>query len=161
MRLKDKAALITGGGRGIGATTAYLFAKEGAKVGIVDIREEGLSEVAAEAKKRGFEFGTFVGDISKKDQVEKVLEEFVQAFGRIDVLVNNAGIAISKPFLEKTALELDHRPGYFQQCILALLDCINNPLSRTDVVLQKLFRFFAANCVFCHFRIVFIYSQAG
>ena len=102
MRLRDKTALITGGGRGIGATTAYLFAEEGARVGIVDIRDEGLREVAAEAKKRGFEFKTFVGDVSKKDQVEKVLKEFIEAFGRIDVLLNNAGISIPRPFLEKT-----------------------------------------------------------
>ena len=102
MILKDKTALITGGGRGIGATTAFLFAAEGAGVGILDLRDEGLKEVWAEAKKRGFEFKTFVGDVSKKDQVERVLEEFIQAFGRIDILVNNAGIAISRPFLEKT-----------------------------------------------------------
>jgi 3-oxoacyl-[acyl-carrier protein] reductase len=102
MRLKDKATLITGGGRGIGATTAYLFAEEGARVGIVDIREEGLREVSAAAKKRGFDFKPFVGDISKKDQVERVMGEFIQEFGRIDVLVNNAGISIPKPFLEKT-----------------------------------------------------------
>jgi len=102
MRLKDKAALITGGGRGIGATTAYLFSEEGARVGIVDIREEGLKEVAAEAGKGGFDFKTFVGDISKKEQVERVMEEFIQTFGRIDVLVNNAGISIPRPFLEKT-----------------------------------------------------------
>ena len=102
MKLKDKTALITGGGRGIGATTAFLFAAEGARVGIVDLRDEGLKEVGAEAKKRGFEFKTFVGDVSKKDQVERVLKEFIQTFGRIDILVNNAGIAISRPFLEKT-----------------------------------------------------------
>ena len=102
MRLKDKAALITGGGRGIGAATAFVFAEEGARVGIVDIRDEDLKEVAAEAGEKGFEFKTFVGDISKKDQIERVMEEFIQEFGRIDVLVNNAGIAISRPFPEKT-----------------------------------------------------------
>ncbi len=101
MRLKDKAALITGGGRGIGARTAFLFAEEGARVGVVDIRDEGLKEVVAEAKQKGFELKAFVGDVSKKDQIERVIYEFVQEFGRIDVLVNNAGIAISKPFLEK------------------------------------------------------------
>lgn len=101
MRLKDKVALITGGGRGIGATTALLFAEEGAKVGIVDMREEGLKEVAGQGKQRGLEVKTFAGDVAKKDQVERVTEEFVHEFGRIDVLVNNAGIAISRPFLEK------------------------------------------------------------
>jgi len=102
VRLEDKAALITGGGRGIGAATAFLFAEEGARVGIVDIRDGGLKEVAAEAKQKGFEFKTFVGDVSKKEQIERVMEEFIQGFGRIDVLVNNAGIAISRPFLEKS-----------------------------------------------------------
>jgi len=102
MKLDNKTALITGGGRGIGAATAFLFAEEGARVGIVDLREEGLEEVAAKAKQRGFEFKTFVGDVSKKDQIERVMEGFIQEFGRIDILVNNAGIAISRPFLEKT-----------------------------------------------------------
>jgi 3-oxoacyl-[acyl-carrier protein] reductase len=102
MRLKDKVALITGGGRGIGATTAFLFAEEGARVGIVDLREEGLKQVAAKATQKGYEFKTFVGDVSKKPQIESVMESFVQELGRIDVLVNNAGIAISRPFLEKS-----------------------------------------------------------
>ncbi len=102
MRLKDKVALITGGGRGIGATTAFLFAEEGARVGIVDLREEGLKEVAAEATQKGFQFKTFVGDVSKKAEIEGVMESLVQELGRIDVLVNNAGIAISRPFLEKS-----------------------------------------------------------
>ncbi|MBW2120517.1 MAG: 3-oxoacyl-ACP reductase FabG [Deltaproteobacteria bacterium] len=101
MRLKDKAALITGGGRGIGATTAVLFAREGAKVGVVDMREEGLEEVAGQGSRRGLEVKTFLGDVTEKDQVERVTEEFVHDFGRIDVLVNNAGIAISRPFMEK------------------------------------------------------------
>jgi len=102
MRLKDKTALITGGARGIGGTTAFLFAKEGAKVGILDIREEGLRNIKDQAKKKGIALRTFVGDVSKKDQIESVMQQFVQEFGRIDVLVNNAGIAISRPFLEKT-----------------------------------------------------------
>ncbi len=102
MKLNNKTALITGGARGIGAATAFLFAKEGARVGIVDLREEGLKDIAAQAREKGFEFKTFVGDVSKKDQVERVMEDFDQAFGQIDVLVNNAGIAISRPFLEKT-----------------------------------------------------------
>jgi len=102
MRLKDKTALITGGARGIGGTTAFLFAKEGAKVGILDIREECLRKIRDQAKKKGIALRTFVGDVSKKDQIESVMQQFVQEFGRIDVLVNNAGIAISRPFLEKT-----------------------------------------------------------
>jgi NAD(P)-dependent dehydrogenase (short-subunit alcohol dehydrogenase family) len=102
MRLNEKTALITGGARGIGATTAQLFAAEGASVGIVDLREDGLSEIAAKAGQKGLEIKTFVGDITQKDQIEKVVDEFVQSFGRIDILVNNAGVVIPRPFFEKT-----------------------------------------------------------
>jgi NAD(P)-dependent dehydrogenase (short-subunit alcohol dehydrogenase family) len=102
MRLNEKAALITGGARGIGAATALLFAAEGARVGIVDLREDGLKEVVAKAGQKDFEIKPFVGDITDKDQIEKVVDEFVQAFGRIDILVNNAGVVIPKPFFEKT-----------------------------------------------------------
>jgi len=111
MRVKDKRALITGGARGIGATTAFVFAEEGARVGIVDLREEGLRDIAAQAKQKGFEFRTFVGDVSKKGQVERVMDEFVQEFGGIDILVNNAGIAISRPFLEKTVEDWEKTLG--------------------------------------------------
>ncbi len=111
MRLKNKSALITGGGRGIGAATAFLFAEEGARVGIVDLREELLDDVATRARQKGFEFKQFVGDISKKDQIEEVMEAFVQGFGGIDCLVNNAGIAISRPFMEKTVEDWEKTLG--------------------------------------------------
>jgi NAD(P)-dependent dehydrogenase (short-subunit alcohol dehydrogenase family) len=102
MRLNEKSALITGGARGIGATTALLFASEGARVGIVDLREDGLKDVADRAHQKNFEIKTFVGDITKKDQIKKVIDEFVQAYGKIDILVNNAGVVIPRPFFEKT-----------------------------------------------------------
>jgi 3-oxoacyl-[acyl-carrier protein] reductase len=105
MRLKKKTALITGGARGIGATTARLFAKEGAKVGVVDLRSEGLQEVADKAKLEGIEIDTFVGDITQKDDVDRIVNEFVQKLGRIDILVNNAGVVIPKPFFEKTVAD--------------------------------------------------------
>jgi NAD(P)-dependent dehydrogenase (short-subunit alcohol dehydrogenase family) len=102
MRLQDKTALITGGARGIGATTALLFAKEGARVGIVDLQEEGLNKVSGKAKSQGLEIKTFAGDITQKDAVDRVLDQFVQKLGRIDILVNNAGVVIPRPFFEKT-----------------------------------------------------------
>ena len=105
MRLKEKTALITGGARGIGATTARLFAKEGAGVGVVDLRSEGLQEVADKAKSEGLEIDTFVGDITQKDDVDRIVNEFVQKFGRIDILINNAGVVIPKPFFEKTVAD--------------------------------------------------------
>ena len=105
MRLKDKTALITGGARGIGATTARLFAKEGAGVGVVDLRSEGLQELADKAKSEGLEIDTFVGDITQKDDVDRIVNEFVQKFGRIDILINNAGVVIPRPFFEKTVAD--------------------------------------------------------
>jgi 3-oxoacyl-[acyl-carrier protein] reductase len=105
MRLKEKTALITGGARGIGATTARLFAKEGASVGVVDLRSEGLQEVADKAKSEGLEIDTFVGDITQKDDVDRIVNEFVQKLGRIDILVNNAGVVIPRPFFEKTVAD--------------------------------------------------------
>jgi 3-oxoacyl-[acyl-carrier protein] reductase len=102
MRLKGKTALITGGARGIGATTALLFSREGARVGIVDLQEEGMKALAEKAKSEGLEIATFAGDITKKDQVDRIMSQFVQKLGRIDILVNNAGVVIPRPFFEKT-----------------------------------------------------------
>ena len=102
MRLKDKAALITGGGRGIGATTALMMLGEGAKVGIVDINEDAMKKTRETARSKGYDLKTLVGDITEKEQVERFIGDFVQEFGRIDILVNNAGIVISRPFFEKT-----------------------------------------------------------
>jgi 3-oxoacyl-[acyl-carrier protein] reductase len=105
MRFKGKTVLITGGGRGIGAATALLFAEEGAKVAILDLSETHFSNVVRKAKERGLTVKGFPGDVTQKSQIEQVLESVVQEFGRIDVLVNNAGVAISSPFLSKTVEE--------------------------------------------------------
>jgi len=102
MRLKGIAALITGGGRGIGATTALIMLAEGARVGIVDINEASMEKTLEAARSKGYSLKTLVGDITEKEQVERFVGDFVREFGRIDILVNNAGIAISRPFFEKT-----------------------------------------------------------
>jgi 3-oxoacyl-[acyl-carrier protein] reductase len=102
MRFKDKTAFITGGGRGIGATTALMMLAEGARVGIVDINEGTMKKTQEAAQSKGYDLRIFVGDITEKEQVERFIGDFVKGFGRIDILVNNAGIAISRPFFEKT-----------------------------------------------------------
>jgi len=102
MKFKEKAALITGGGRGIGLTTALLMLAEGARVGIVEVNEAHTRHALETARAKGFELKAFAGDVSKKDQVERFMAAFIKEFGRIDILVNNAGLAISRPFLEKT-----------------------------------------------------------
>jgi 3-oxoacyl-[acyl-carrier protein] reductase len=102
MRFKDKTALITGGGRGIGLATALLMLAEGARVGIVELNEAHIEHASETARSKGYSLKTYRGDVSKKDQVEGFMEAFVREFGRIDILVNNAGMAVSRPFMEKT-----------------------------------------------------------
>jgi NAD(P)-dependent dehydrogenase (short-subunit alcohol dehydrogenase family) len=102
MRLKGKTALITGGGRGIGAATALLMLTEGAAVGIADVNESTMAKTAEAARAKGYDLKTFVADITEKEQVERLMEAFVNRVGKIDILVNNAGVVISRPFFEKT-----------------------------------------------------------
>ncbi len=105
MRFQGKAALITGGGRGIGATTALMMLAEGGRVGVLDVNEDHLKKVTETAEARGYHLKSFVADVSKKDQVQNSVDSFVKEFGRLDILVNNAGMSIPRPFLEKTAEE--------------------------------------------------------
>lgn len=87
MKLKDKIALITGASRGIGKATAELFVKEGANVIITSKNKENLEKAASEL---GINF--FVANIQKEKEVQNVVTKTIEKFGRIDVLVNNAGI---------------------------------------------------------------------
>ena len=89
--LTDKVALITGGSSGIGAETARVFAKQGAKVAIFARGREKLDQVAAELKALGAECLTITGDVTKSEDCNAAIDRVVTAFGRIDVLVNNAG----------------------------------------------------------------------
>jgi 3-oxoacyl-[acyl-carrier protein] reductase len=103
MRFEGKTALITGGGRGIGATTALMMLAEGGGVGVVDVSQDHLTKVVETAQARGHTLKAFLADVSRTDQVRSAVDSFVKEFGRIDILVNNAGISINRPFLEKTA----------------------------------------------------------
>ncbi len=91
-RLEGKVAIITGGNSGVGAATAVKFAAEGAKVVITARREAPLEEVAAQIRASGGEVLPVVSDISKVDDAKKVVAETLAAFGKIDILINNAGV---------------------------------------------------------------------
>ncbi len=91
-RLQDKIAIITGGNSGVGAATAELFAKEGAKVIISARRQAQLEEVAAKIEAQGGEVMPVVSDISKAEDAKALVEAVMAKYGRIDVLINNAGV---------------------------------------------------------------------
>ena len=91
-RLKNKVAIITGGGSGIGRATCLLFAREGAKVVVADYVAEGGNETVRQIQATGGE-ATFVQtDVSKSADVRNLIATTVNTCGRIDVLFNNAGI---------------------------------------------------------------------
>ena len=91
-RLDGKVAIVTGGNSGVGAATAELFAKEGAKVVISARRLPQLEEVAERIRANGGEVLAVPTDVSKLEDVENLVAKTVEAFGKIDVLVNNAGV---------------------------------------------------------------------
>ena len=105
MRLKDKSALVTGGASGFGAEIARRYAREGAKVVILDLNGEGAQRIAAEA---GNGAVGIAGDVTRKADIEAAVRRAVDGFGRLDIVVNNAGWTFrNKPMLEVTEEEFD------------------------------------------------------
>ncbi len=93
MRFENKVALVTGAGVGIGKAIALALAKEGADVIINDINGESANAAADEIKKLGRQALLVIADVSSEDEVHNMVEKSIEAFGRIDILINNAGIS--------------------------------------------------------------------
>jgi len=98
MRLKDKVAIITGSGSGIGQATAVLFAEEGAKVVVADVDLAGGEKTVLEIQQKGGQALFVHADISEEEDAKKIADEAVRVFGRIDILVNNAATFVLKGF---------------------------------------------------------------
>ena len=100
MRLDDKVAIITGAASGIGKEIAIVFARAGAKVVIADLDKKAADATAKEIDPSGKRAIGVAMDVTNEEQVDKGTEEVVKAFGRIDVLVSNAGIQIVAPIVD-------------------------------------------------------------
>ncbi|HEY8284497.1 MAG TPA: 3-oxoacyl-ACP reductase FabG [Chloroflexota bacterium] len=91
-RLKDRVALVTGAGQGIGKATARRFAQEGATVCLADLNGAGLEAAVAELRGEGLAVSGARLDVTNREQVDSVIGDFAASQGRLDILVNNAGV---------------------------------------------------------------------
>lgn len=107
VRLQNKVALITGGGTGIGAGIAHMFAREGAQVVVCGRREDPLKKVVDEIDRSGGEAIYCVADISSQEQIREMIETVTMKFGSIDILVNNAGVFIPDDVTSTSEQEWD------------------------------------------------------
>ena len=107
MRLKDKVAIITGAGRGIGQATAIKFAREGAKVMVCDINQEWIDETVRQCKAEGSDAIGQIADVRDMKSLEAMVKTTVDKWGRIDCLVNNAGIVADAQLKNMTEDQFD------------------------------------------------------
>ena len=107
-RLGGRSAVVTGAAKGIGRATAELFAREGAKLVINDVDEAGLQELEGRLSGEGAEVVSVVGDVSDVDDARRMIGAAVESFGRVDVLVANAGVIPLNNIVDATPEDWDH-----------------------------------------------------
>lgn len=107
MRLKEKVAIVTGAGRGIGEATAKKYASEGAVVIVADVMEEEINRTVNEIKEAGGEAIGMVVDVTNLQQVEKMVSDAVEKFGKVDIVVNNAGITADAQLIKMEESQWD------------------------------------------------------
>lgn len=116
--LTGKIALVTGASSGIGRASAIALANQGAKVAVAARRMDKLVSLAAEIKSRGKDALAITMDVTKKADIDAAVAKTINEFGRLDILLNNAGVAEFAPFLEMTEAQWDktidtNLKGYF------------------------------------------------
>jgi NAD(P)-dependent dehydrogenase (short-subunit alcohol dehydrogenase family) len=108
LELKDKVAFVTGGGRGIGRETCILLAKQGAKVAVFSDNETESKETAScISEVVGGEAIALTGDVRSEEEINQAVQTTQENLGSIDILINNAGVMLLKPFHEMTVKEWD------------------------------------------------------
>lgn len=100
--MKDKVAIVTGGGSGMGREIAKTFAREGAKVTVFDKAEEAANKVVDDMKRMGGQGVAVAGDVRNKDDIDRAVKTTVDTFGRLDILINCAGILRSADLANHT-----------------------------------------------------------
>jgi 3-oxoacyl-[acyl-carrier protein] reductase len=106
MRLPNKVALITGSGSGIGRASAVLFSQEGAKIAVVDIDEKSGQETVRLIRQQGRDAFAIRADVTKASDTERMVQETLNRYGRVDILFNNAGICNMPTPIEEVQEEL-------------------------------------------------------
>jgi 3-oxoacyl-[acyl-carrier protein] reductase len=107
MRLKDKVSIITGAARGIGLATALKFAREGARVVVCDVDPVAVVAAAADVRAAGGEALGFVVDVTDRPSIDRMVAAVMQKWGRVDVLVNNAGIVMDAQLRKMSDVAFD------------------------------------------------------
>ena len=107
MRLQDKVSIITGSGRGIGRATALKFAVEGARAVVCDLDKTSVDDVVAEIKSHGGEASGYVVDVTDRDSIDRMVTQVMERYGRIDTLVNNAGVVQDARMVNMTEEQFD------------------------------------------------------
>ncbi len=131
MRLKDKVAIVTGASSGIGIGIAEVFALEGARVVCVARRAAEGEAVADSIRRQGGNAMFLACDVAQESQVENLVQQTLAAYGRIDVLVNNAGVNFVKPFDELTSSDWDRVIGVdLRGTFLCIRACIGHFLKQ-------------------------------
>jgi len=103
--LKNRLALITGASRGLGKAVALALGRDGAELALVGRDEVKLKETASEAEQLGAHASVFVVDVTREGEVQNLAQEIQSHWGRVDILINNAGINVRKPLVDFTLTE--------------------------------------------------------
>ncbi len=103
MSIRDRVAIITGAGRGVGKATARRFAREGARVVLFSRTHGPLDETATDIAREGGQALSMAGDVSREEDVRALFQQAMDAYGRVDILVNCAGIVLVRPFVDMDA----------------------------------------------------------